>query len=582
MKPNMELSWPYLSELWTTAWPGIYMLIGGAIFVKVFLKMKMRRKMMQLMNKERNKRNKNLHLIKESLLSSELTVSKRSKILSLDIEELQHALQTRSLKAVEVLQAFQSKALEAHEQVNCIVQPILEAEELAKACDSSEKILGPLHGIPISLKENIPIKGHHVTCGVASSLFNDVFEDDSLFVKMLKTLGAVPFVRTNVPQTLLSVACDNNIYGATGNPHNPKTSSGGSSGGEAALIGSAGSILGIGSDIGGSIRIPSHYCGIYGLKPTSNRLTCSSTYSLFSGQSLIPAAIGPMGPSTQSLIVLMKALLSPSIFQMDKSIPPIPFQTQLLESKEKLCIGYYLTDGVMTPSPASERAVLLVKKVLEAKGHTVIEFIPPRIDFAVFLAMKILMQNGKIYHDSILHETAVAPLKPLFFTEGKRRFLSSLIYFYDRQYSSMMYNIKGVKSTRDWYKLGSAKKQYCKEFQDAWQSQQLDAIICPALASASAVKDKMFFTGSPSYTLVYNLLDYPAGVLPVTKVTKTDSKLHTQYKPKHFAENLLKILMTGVTDLPIGIQCVAAPYQEELVLRLMKEIQEGLKKEHSA
>ncbi|CAE1298333.1 FAAH [Acanthosepion pharaonis] len=538
-------------------------------------------KIKQAIGEERNKRDKNLNLIKESLLASDLTVTKRCCILSMDIDELQQALQTRKLKALEVLQAFQSKALETHERVNCIVQPILEAEELAKACDSSEKILGPLHGIPISLKENIPIKGHRVTCGVAKCLLNEVIEEDSLLVKMLKNLGAVPFVRTNVPQTLLSVACDNNIYGATGNPYDPKRSSGGSSGGEAALIGSNGSILGIGSDVGGSIRIPSHYCGTYGLKATSNRLTSSSTCSLFNGQSLVPTAIGPMGPSTKSLIVLMKALLSPRVIQMDSFIPSIPFQTQLLESKEKLRIGYYLTDPLVTASPASQRAVLVVKKFLEANGHTLVEFNPPRMQFAIYLAMKILMQSGKIYHNAILHENAVAPLKPLFYTEGKRIFLSFLIYLYDPLYSSMMYNIKGVKSSKEWYKMANAKKEYCREFQNAWQSQQLDAIICPSMASASAVKDQMFFTGVPSYTLFYNLLDYPAGVLPVTKVTKADSKEHANYKPKHLLEKFIKNLMNGATGLPIGIQCVAPPYKEELVLRLMIEIEEGLKKEHT-
>lgn len=578
----MELSWQEIvTLLWNYPKSGIYLVIGGVILVKVFLHMKRHIKIKQAISEERNKRDKNLDLIKESLLASDLTVTKRCQILSMNIEELQQALQTRKLKALEVLQAFQSKALEAHERVNCIVQPLLDAEELAKACDSSEKILGPLHGIPISLKENIPIKGHRVTCGVAKCLLNEVIEEDSLLVKMLKNLGAVPFVRTNVPQTLLSVACDNNIYGATGNPYHPKRSSGGSSGGEAALIGCNGSILGIGSDVGGSIRIPSHYCGIYGLKATSNRLTSSSTCSLFNGQSLLPTAIGPMGPSTKSLIVLMKALLSPSIIQMDSFIPSIPFQTQLLESKERLRIGYYLTDPLVTASPASQRAVLVVKKLLEANGHTLVEFNPPRMQFAIYLAMKILMQNGKIYHNAILHENAVAPLKPLFYTEGKRTLLSFLIYLYDPLYSSMMYNIKGVNTSKELYEMANAKKEYCREFQNAWQSQQLDAVICPSMASASAVKDQMFFTGVPSYTLFYNLLDYPAGVLPVTKVTKVDSKEHANYKPKHLLEKFIKNLMNGATGLPIGIQCVAPPYKEELVLCLMKEIEEGLKKEHA-
>ena len=115
------------------------------------------------------------------------------------------------------------------------------------------------------------VAGHDTTIGLAQYIGQPALRDCS-FVRALKELHAVPFCLTNVPQTMISFGCSNPVYGETVNPHDRTRTPGGSSGGEAALIAGGGSILGLGTDIGGSLRIPAHFTGICGFKPTNGRL----------------------------------------------------------------------------------------------------------------------------------------------------------------------------------------------------------------------------------------------------------------------------------------------------------------------
>jgi fatty acid amide hydrolase len=129
---------------------------------------------------------------------------------------------------------------------------------------------GPLHGLPISVKDNCNVHGMDSTIGLGKYL-NDPAKNSAVIVRIMMDLGAVPFCKTNVPQTLLSFGCANPVFGLTKNHLNHDLTPGGSSGGESTLIAAGGSRLGIGSDIGGSVRIPAHFTGVVGFKVTKNR-----------------------------------------------------------------------------------------------------------------------------------------------------------------------------------------------------------------------------------------------------------------------------------------------------------------------
>lgn len=130
----------------------------------------------------------------------------------------------------------------------------------------------PLLGVPISVKDQIDMAGFDSTCGLAARCFKPA-KDDCILIKLLIDKGAIPFIRGNVPQCLMLPESDNNVWGQSKNPHDPRTTPGGSSGGDAALVAYRATPLAIGTDIGGSLRIPAHYCGIYTFKPTPQRIS---------------------------------------------------------------------------------------------------------------------------------------------------------------------------------------------------------------------------------------------------------------------------------------------------------------------
>ncbi|NXF02410.1 VDHAP protein, partial [Smithornis capensis] len=220
------------------------------------------------------------------------------------------------------------EALDVNREVNCVTDFIHGCEDqLQKLKKQKEK--GLLYGIPISIKDHINCKGH-ISSGGMVKFLGRVKEEDSVIVQVLKHQGAIPFVKTNIPQTMINYDCSNLIFGQTLNPLNHQKSPGGSSGGEGALIAGGGSILGIGSDVAGSIRLPSSFCGLCGLKPTGNRISTSpSAFNERSFVLAVTAMLGPMARDVDSLALCMKALLCEEMFQLDPTVPPIPFDEEV-------------------------------------------------------------------------------------------------------------------------------------------------------------------------------------------------------------------------------------------------------------
>ncbi|NXS79946.1 VDHAP protein, partial [Erpornis zantholeuca] len=218
------------------------------------------------------------------------------------------------------------EALEVNREVNCVTDFIHGCkDQLQKLKKQKEK--GLLYGIPISIKDHINCKGH-ISSGGMVKFLGQVKEEDSVIIQVLKHQGGIPFVKTNIPQTMINYDCSNPIFGQTLNPFNPQKSPGGSSGGEGALIAGGGSILGIGSDVAGSIRLPSSFCGLCGLKPTGNRISspgCSDSPSVLT----VTGMLGPMARDVDSLALCMKALLCQEMFQLDPTVPPIPFDEEV-------------------------------------------------------------------------------------------------------------------------------------------------------------------------------------------------------------------------------------------------------------
>uniref|UniRef100_A0A8C3I1U1 Fatty-acid amide hydrolase 1 n=1 Tax=Chrysemys picta bellii TaxID=8478 RepID=A0A8C3I1U1_CHRPI len=302
-------------------------------------------------------------------------------ILSLPLVELAEKLKEGSLSPESVLYTYIDQALEVTREVNCVTDFMQGCEEQLREV-RRQKERGLLYGVPISLKDHIGCKGHVSTGGLVQFL-GRAEEEDSVIVQVLKRQGAIPFVKTNIPQSMINYDCSNLIFGQTVNPLNHQKSPGGSSGGEGALIAGGGSVLGFGSDVAGSIRLPSSFCGLCGLKPTGNRLSTLGLASPITGMKSVTGTVGPMARDVDSLALCMRALLCDDMFRLDPTVPPLPFNEEVYSSSAPLRIGYYDGDGYFQPSPSMRRAVQETKKLLQEAGHTLIPFTPPRIDYVV-------------------------------------------------------------------------------------------------------------------------------------------------------------------------------------------------------
>lgn len=562
----------------------VVVVLSGWYVVSYFWKSRTVRR--RIANKQKECR-ESLSKLEEYIKENALPKKTQDQILKLKFTDLHAKLQKGELKAENVLKAYQAKAVETNKSLNFIVEPVVEAIPMAAVCDI-ERRKGLLHGIPVSIKENYFLKGYDSTGGM-STLVNKPAKEDGVLVKVIKQLGAIPFVRTNIPQSMMTYECSNPIYGTTVNPHNLKRGPGGSSGGEGAILGAEASILGWGSDIGGSLRIPSHFCGVCCLKPTAGRLSLKTCEELDGGniQTLIRATPGPMGRDVDTIVLAMKAILCPYHFELDPEVPPIPFNSTVFESTRALRIGYYTYDGYVHCIPGVERGVLEAKTALENMGHMLVPFEVPNVEemFAVLFVKACFGDGGKHFMDMMNGDHVDPSIQLLIYTFKLPFFLQTILSYVanfiagERVPGLQLRSMQGVKSVSDWWKLAGQIDRYKSEFMSQWKSKNLDAIICPTMPYVAPPTGKVkYILGGVTYTTLYNLLNFPSGCVPVTKVTAVDQKKMQDYPSKTGTEKLIKKYFSSDTGgLPVSVQCVALPFQEELALRVMKDLETGLK-----
>ncbi|NWX94804.1 FAAH1 hydrolase, partial [Nothoprocta ornata] len=549
------------------------------------------RQIQQKMEETRRSRDQGVKRMEKAVqrFREQISHVQSADILSLPLVQLARRLREGSLSPETVLYTYIEKALEVTQQTNCLRHFIPECEELLQEIQQ-RKEKGLLYGIPVSIKDHIGHKGHLSTCGLVQFL-NAPMQEDSVLVKVLKKQGAIPFAFTNVPQSLFSYDCSNAIFGQTLNPLNHKKSPGGSSGGEGALIAGGGSILGFGSDIGGSIRLPSSFCGLCGLKPTGDRLrkpvwyTCLLKVYVASPPPPVPCVLGPMARDVDSLALCMKALLCKEMFQLDPTVPPIPFNEEVYLSSAPLRIGYYDTDGYFPLPPCMRRAVHETRDALQAAGHELVPFAPPRIHYVMteLFLKTFFADGGKAFLDLFTGNIVDPGLKPQVNcyripTLGKK--LLALILKPLVRSLPLILRLKSYCGSicRSVSKMWNHQHQimaYRTEFIASWRDLRLDVLLCPVLGPA-------FNTGYPgklltaiSSTMLYNVLNFPAGVVPVSRVTEADEeelKLYQGYCDDPW-DRTLKQAVRGAVGLPVAVQCVALPWQEELCLRFMKEVE---------
>lgn len=509
------------------------------------------------------------------------------------------AIQNKSATPLDILHAFQAKIIEIQTTSgnSGMCEFIKEAENEARQLldkPTPNDAMSPLYGIPISIKELLSVRGYDCTFGLIK-LTDQPKSKDCVVIRVLRKAGAIPFVLSATSQLALTTNGYNPIFGEMHNPVSEKHEPGGSSAGEGILIRQGGSPVGIGTDLLGSIRIPSAFCGICGFKPTATRISTIGVVDLEPRNLLPPfrVAVGPMGKRVDDLVRVMQVLFDSPMSQMDPTVPPIPFNRNIYEAKDKksLVVGYYVTmddpDLVQTV-PSVRRAVARAAEIVKRNGHRVIAFSPPRPLDALRLILRAVNPDGGQAASRLLDG------EPLSDHTQAMRDAAAVPDVFRTMVDAMVRNNVGAPAAwakmmqrpnrpQDLLEVMYQLRVYQREFlQSMDEAGHIDALICPVWAYPAYEKNtpSIYVNSSVIYTGLYNALDFPAGSVPMGQVTEDDVERAMELAKdcgtaKDRYHEYLLTMQSGSIGLPLAVQVVGKPYQDETVLRLMHEIEMG-------
>jgi Asp-tRNA(Asn)/Glu-tRNA(Gln) amidotransferase A subunit family amidase len=437
-------------------------------------------------------------------------------------------IREKKISPVELVDAHLAQIERLNPTLNAFVQVDAErAQQTARHAESavsSEATLGPFHGVPISIKSSFSAEGLRCEAGTRLRA-GFVSREDAPLVARLKSAGAIILGTTNTPELLMAWETDNLLHGRTNNPWDLDRTPGGSSGGEAAAIATGMSAGGVGSDGGGSIRVPAHFTGICGLKPTPGRIPSTGHFPVSAGPFASIGVVGPMARTVEDLKILFETIQGPDTG--DTNSAPVPVRWPNEPEIKKLRVGYFEDDG-RTPVTAETRAaVCKAAEALRSAGFQVEHFRPEGLEEARQLWWKYFVVAGGML------------LQPMF--KGRESDLSPILkQFLDR--SAALPAHTGRTLLDAWIRRDAVRAKF---FQ---QMEHYPVLLCPAAAipafrhgerSWQIDGKTVEYLDAWSYTEFFNLLGNPAAVIPVV----------------HSSEGL-----------PIGVQIVGRPWQEEQVL----------------
>ncbi|KAF5097921.1 hypothetical protein D0Z00_002218 [Geotrichum galactomycetum] len=426
------------------------------------------------------------------------------------------------------------------------------------------KTIGPLHGLPFSLKDHIALKGHRNNYSL-TALVDNVTDHTCVIVDIVKNAGAVFYQRTVQPQFLMHLESSSNVYGVAKNPFNTTLTCGGSSGGEAAALGFHSAVIGLGTDIGGSIRGPASMQGVYGFKPSVNRLPSGDVYNAVTGSESILGTIGPMGRTLAIVELVTKVILDARPWKARPELIAKPWAPEaVLAGKKTVRVGVLHSDGVVNPQPPVARALKEVEAKLKAAGVVgdieleIVPFTPYKHDEAWRIISSLYFEDGGAASIAFLRKTGEPDMELTKFIMTENE------------------NVRPL-SLEDLWGLNREKHAYRNAYNTHWAASGIDFLISPAGPGAAQPHGTTRYWG---YTSQWNLLDYPGVVFPVTTVdaekdlpfsaadytplNATDKDYFERYTPEVYA------------DAPIALQIVAQHSEDEEVIEYLKLVEQVL------
>ncbi|KAI0646387.1 amidase signature enzyme [Trametes meyenii] len=514
-----------------------------------------------------------------------------ASILALSLSQLVTARADRSLELSHILQAYGKRALAAHEATNCLADFFLDEAESTATRDSNL----PLSGVPVSIKDCIDVAGHDTTLGFSANAARPAHTSAPI-VQLLRDAGALVYAKTALPTACLSFECSSNLFGTTTNPYNPAFSPGASTGGGAALLAWQGSMIELGTDIGGSTRYPAAYCGLYAVKGTHGRFPSTGCVSCTPGLEAVPTVTAPLARTLDDLEEFWRRIIEMRPWEYDHTCAPIPWKpVDYIASGKKLRFALMVDDGVVPPTPAAERALREVESALADAGHQVVPFPLEGLKIGYQLmfsdgAVSILESKrmGEYVNPALLTVRFLLQL-PLWLKKLGAAFLRWFSRPQGRNDAwASLIEIFHPRSALEERKLVIERDAYRAAWHTAWHSAGLDLLLTvphalPAVPKEPAASDKATLV-SANYAFLYNVLDCTAGAMPVSYVDKACDSYGPDYR-KEARYLHMSDIARAVHDLydartmhgmPVGVQVVGRRFEEEKVIAGMKAIEHAM------
>jgi amidase len=444
---------------------------------------------------------------------------------------LARAIREQQVSSQEVVDAYLNRIAVINPALNAVVQVRAEAAR-AEARQADEALArgesnGPLHGVPITIKDTYDVAGMICTCGTTGRAAF-VAQQDAISVTRMRRAGAIVLGLTNLPELLMAYESDNLVYGRTNNPYDLSRTPGGSSGGEAATIAAGGSPLGLGTDSGGSIRVPAHFCGVAGLKPTWGRVPLTGLFPPPLGISARIRHAGPLARYVEDLALTLPILAG--MDWHDAVVVPMSLFEHQMDDLKALRVAFYTDNGLAAPTAETVQTVQQAAQAVGDAGAAVEEARPEGIEQSFDLMGRVFGASGGMQ----------GLLQMIGTTE-----ISSLL----QQFSAAL--LPYVSTTAA--DVGSVFTRW-----DGWRNTMLaflehyDVLISPVTAT-------------------------PA--LPHGTTLATENLTSFSYAMTHSLTGWPVVVVRGGTSpegLLIGVQIAARPWREDFALAIAQQIETAL------
>lgn len=441
------------------------------------------------------------------------------ELLDQPVRNLAEAIRDGQITSKEMVRAFLDRIEKANPRINALVYSTADAAlKHARNADvelNKGNLMGPLHGVPFTIKDSLDTKDAITTWGTKGRADFRPGADASC-VARLRDAGGILLGKTNTPEFTLFFETDNLVYGRTCNPYDVTRTTGGSSGGAAALLACNATPFDIGTDTGGSIRLPAHFSGVCGIKPTTGRVPCTGNALPTSGLLAPLTQVGPMGRFVDDLAYLLPIISGPDL--MDHATVACELKDYREVDLKSLKIGFHSDNGIKTPSAEITDNLNQVIDLFRDHGWNPQEVRPTGIEMANFIITRLFAADGGLMVENLLDDSR---------TEEVTAYIQN--YLAAQQASSI--------DNRDFAQLISLWHNYQSSMLEYFISH--DVLICPVNADVAVPHNTTDDLSGYTYTSAFNLTGWPGAVVRTG---------------------------TSPSGLPIGTQIISSPFREDIAL----------------